>query len=106
LSEAGDLPPPGVGPRFVGRWAADERSCQSAAWQFTQSSLRTPAGSSCSFTQVTEVAGGYDIDAVCTAESAPAPDALKIRFAESAKAMLFESKTIADSGLVYCGRES
>ena len=103
--QAGDLPPPSEGLRFVGRWAADERSCTSAAWIFTQSTLRTPAGSSCNFDQVTQVPGGYDIQATCTAEAPPAPDTLKIRFAESAKAMLFESTVIADAGLVFCGRD-
>ena len=103
--QAGTLPPPGPVPRFVGRWAADQKSCDSAAWQFTQTTLRTPAGSSCSFGQVTEVPGGYDVKATCTAEGPPAPDTLQIRFAESAKAMLFKSKSIAEAGLVFCGRD-
>jgi hypothetical protein len=103
--QAGELPPPGPVPRFVGKWAADQKSCDSAAWLFTQTSLRTPAGSSCSFGHVTEVPGGYDVQATCTAEGPPKPDTVKIRFAESAKAMLFSSKAIADTGLVFCGRE-
>jgi hypothetical protein len=104
--QAGTLPPPGPVPRFVGRWAADQKSCASAAWQFTQTTLRTPSGSSCSFGQVTEVPGGYDVKATCTAEGPPVPDTLQIRFAESAKAMLFSSKSIADTGLVFCGRDA
>lgn len=103
---AGALPPPGPVARFVGKWAADQKSCDSAAWQFTQTTLRTPAGSSCSFDQVTEVPGGYDVKATCTAEGPPTPDTLRIRFAESAKAMLFSSKSIADTGLVFCGRDA
>ncbi len=103
--QAGALPPPGPLPRFVGKWATDQKSCDSAAWQFTQSNLRTPAGSSCGFDQVSEVPGGYDVKATCTAEGPPTPDTLQIRFAESAKAMLFSSKTIADTGLVFCGRD-
>jgi hypothetical protein len=103
--KAGDLPAPGPLPRFVGKWAANQKSCDSAAWQFTQTTLRTPAGSSCSFEQVTQVPGGYDVKATCTAEGPAAPDTLQIRFAESAKAMLFSSKTIADTGLVFCGRD-
>ena len=102
---AGDLPPAGQGVRFVGKWAADQESCESAAWQFTETSLSTPAGSSCSFNRVTEVPGGYDVEATCTAEGPPTADTLKIRFAESAKAMLFDSKSIADTGLVFCGRD-
>ena len=101
----GDLPEPDAGPRFVGKWAADMKSCETAAWQFTDTTLRTPAGSSCTFGQVTQVPGGYDIQATCTAEGPPTADTLKIRFAESAKAMLFNSKTIADAGLIFCGRD-
>jgi hypothetical protein len=103
--EAGELPSPGPQLRFVGKWAANEKSCRSAAWQFTATSLRTPAGSSCKFDEVSDVPGGYDVEATCTAEGPPAPDTLKIRFAESAKAMLFESTTIADAGLIFCGRD-
>ena len=103
---AGDLPPPGPLPRFVGKWAADEKSCDSAPWQFTQTRLRTPAGSDCSFDQVTEVPGGYDVKAICTAEGPPTADTLQIRFAESARAMMFDSKVIAGTGLVFCGRDA
>jgi hypothetical protein len=54
---------------------------------------------------VSEVPGGYDVKAMCTAEGPPTADTLQIRFAESAKAMLFNSKVIADTGLVFCGRD-
>ncbi len=103
--QADELPPPGPSPRFIGNWAADQKSCGSRAWQFAATTLRTPAGSSCSFTKVTEVPGGYDVQATCTAEGPAAEDVLKIRFAESAKAMLLESRTITDTGLVFCGRD-
>jgi hypothetical protein len=66
--------------------------------------LRTPAGSVCAFSEVKAVPGGYDIAATCTAEGPPAKDMLKIRFAESARAMLFESRSIADAGLIACSR--
>lgn len=88
--------------RFVGRWASDERACASRAWRFTQRSLETPAGSVCRFSKVTNVPGGYDIAARCTAEGPPVNDVLKLRFAESARALLFESRSIADAGLVAC----
>ena len=104
VAEAGDLPEAGPGPRFVGMWAADEQKCETTAWQFTETMLNTPAGSSCSFNRVTEVPGGYDIQATCSAEGPPTSDTLKLRFAESADAMMFESETIADAGLVFCGR--
>ena len=95
----------GQTPRFVGRWATDAESCATRAWTFTARALRTPAGSACTFTGVRAVPGGYDISARCTAEAPPADDLLQIRFAESAGAMLFESTSIADAGLVRCGGE-
>ena len=102
---AGELPPPGPAPRFIGKWAKDQQSCQSAAWQFTDSTLRTPDGANCSFNRVSPMAGGYDIQATCSGNGVPTADMLQIRFAESAKAMLFSSKSIKDTGLVYCGRD-
>jgi hypothetical protein len=98
------LPPPGDGLRFVGQWASKAENCGDLAWRFTADRLETPAGSVCTFTDVKAVPGGYDIAASCTAEAPPRDDTLEIRFAESAKAMLFESNTIADAGLVFCGR--
>jgi hypothetical protein len=103
--QAGDLPPPGATPRFVGNWAKDQQSCETAAWKFTDSTLRTPDGESCSFNRVTEVAGGYDIQATCTANGPPSSELMKLRFAESAKAMLVDSKELKNAGLVFCGRD-
>jgi hypothetical protein len=88
--------------RFVGRWATDGRNCATRAWLFTASSLKTPAGSVCSFSRVTDVPGGYDVRASCMAEGPARDDLLRLRFAESARALLFESRTIADAGLVRC----
>lgn len=103
--EAGDLPQESEGLRFIGKWAADEKSCQSAAWQFTQTTLRTPTGANCGFNRVTEVTGGYDIQATCTAKGEPTSDTLKLRFAVLSKSMMFESRTIPDTPLVFCGRD-
>ena len=89
-------------PRFVGRWAAEAPMCETAAWRFTERELTTPAGSVCRFEQVREAPGGYDIAARCTAEGPEEEDGIAIRFAESADAMLFESGSIADAGLVRC----
>jgi hypothetical protein len=101
--EAAPTPLPARGPlRFVGRWATAVGDCPSRTWQFTRTSLRTPAGSVCAFSNVQAVPGGYDIAATCTAEGPPNEETLKIRFAESAKAMLFESDAIADAGLIPC----
>ena len=103
--QAGDLPAPGATARFVGNWAKDQQSCTSAVWKFTDSTLRTPDGESCSFTRVTEAAGGYDIQATCSAKGGPQSEFLKVRFAESAKAMLLDSKELKNAGLVFCGRD-
>ncbi len=103
--QAGDLPAPGAVPRFVGNWAKNQQSCHSAVWKFTDSTLRTPDGESCSFNRVTEAAGGYDIQATCSAKGGPQSELLKIRFAESAKAMLLDSKELKNAGLVFCGRD-
>jgi hypothetical protein len=89
-------------PRFVGRWAAEKRLCARSAWRFTGTELSTPAGSVCRFTEVREVAGGYDIAARCTAEAPARDDVLRLRFPESAGGMLFESDSVADAGLVRC----
>jgi hypothetical protein len=97
------LPPAGADPRFVGAWAADASMCTDKAWHFTETGLETPAGSVCHFNRVTKISGGYDIAARCTAEGPEQDDLIKIRFAESAKAMLFDSASIADTGLIYCG---
>ena len=99
-------PPPSLeeaeAPRFVGRWAAEPGLCATAAWTFTRDRLQTPAGAVCRFQEVREAPGGYDVAARCTAEGPERDDVLEIRFAESAGAMLFESGSIADAGLVRC----
>jgi hypothetical protein len=48
------------------------------------------------------VPGGYDVSASCTAEEPPRDELLKLRFAESARALLVESRVIGDAGLVRC----
>lgn len=102
LGPLGDDPPRPGTPRFVGRWAAVERLCATAAWRFTEQGLETPAGSVCRFSAIREVAGGYDIEARCTAEAPERADTVRLRFPESADGMLFEAESIADEGLVRC----
>ena len=101
-----DPPRPGAEPpRFAGRWAAEEAMCGEAAWTFTATGLETPAGSACRFVDVRAVPGGYDVAARCTAEGPERDDAIRLRFAEPAGGMTFESEAIADAGLVRCGGE-
>ena len=102
LETIGALHPDEADYRFVGRWAAEAPLCENAAWRFTVSELRTPTGAVCRFTDVRAVDGGYDIAARCTAEGAEQEDELKVRFAESAGAMLFESEHVAEEGLIAC----
>lgn len=89
-------------PRYVGRWAANEKLCKDGAWQFAEMDLSTAGEVHCDFHRVREVPGGYDADATCTAEGSRTDDTIKLRFAESAKAMLVESKTFSPVGLIPC----
>lgn len=105
-SESGDLPPQGPGARFAGNWAVDEESCRSAAWSFTESTLRRPQGTSCSFDRVTPIDGAYEIQATCSADGEPTSENLKIAFEEGEKAMTIESQSIDKVRLEYCGRSA
>ena len=100
---AGKLPPPDTKYRYVGRWAATEQLCASGAWRFAPKRLDTAGEVSCSFDSVAQAPGGYDIQATCTAEAPPQPDTIKLRFAESAQAMLVDSHVLPPAGLIYCG---
>lgn len=99
----GALPPDDRALRFVGRWAAATRLCESAAWRFIADGLETPAGSVCTFRDVTPVDGGFDIAARCTAEGPERDDTIRLRFDDEAGAMLFEAESVAGDALVYCG---
>jgi hypothetical protein len=85
--------------RFIGKWAANKANCQSKAWTFTADGVRT-TGPDCRFTKVAEAAGGYDVSARCTPGGS---ETIRIRFAESAKAMLVKSRALGDVGLTRCG---
>jgi hypothetical protein len=90
-------------PRYVGGWATEEGLCQTTAWNFTADELRTADGAVCSFSEVQAVPGGYDIAARCTHGDEPAQDdALELRFAESAGALLLDSRTIGSAGIISC----
>ena len=61
-------------------------------------------GPQCSFYNVAKVPGGYDVAAQCPTKKPIHTDLIKLRFAESAGAMLVESNAISPTGLVYCGK--
>lgn len=94
--------PEGAPARYVGRWAANAGLCRDGAWRFEERHLATAGEVSCDFDRVTQVAGGYDVHAQCHAEGERMSEVIKLRFAESAGAMLVESKTFGPIGLVPC----
>jgi len=99
----GKLPPVNAALRFVGTWAASSAECKSKPWKFTADAL-SGAGPHCSFYNVAKAPGGYDIAATCPAKEPVHTDLFKLRFAESAGAMLVESNAIVPTGLIYCGK--
>ena len=99
----GTLPPADAALRFVGKWATDKKYCASKPWTFTEKALSAADGPNCSFYKVTKVPGGYDVAAQCPDKQPVHTDLIKLRFAESARAMLVESNAIEPTGLVYCG---
>jgi predicted small lipoprotein YifL len=106
--ESGDaraaLPSADAALRFVGKWATDQASCAAKPWVFTADTLKAADGPHCSFYKVTASPGGYDIAAECPTKEPVHTDLIKLRFAESAQAMLVESNAISPMGLVYCGK--
>jgi len=62
------LPPAGAEPRFVGLWAASQDMCTDPAWRFRTDGVSTQGEVSCTFNQISEIAGGYDVQATCQAE--------------------------------------
>jgi hypothetical protein len=97
------LPPADAALRFVGTWAASKGDCASKPWRFTADAL-SGGGPHCSFYKVTKAPGGYDIAATCPAKEPVHTDLIRLRFAESAGAMLVESNAISPTGLIYCGK--
>jgi len=100
----GSLPPADAALRFIGLWATDKANCVAHGWRFTSDALTEPDGSHCSFYKVTKMPGGYDLAARCPAKKPDELDLIKLRFAESARAMLVESNAIKPTGLLYCGK--
>ena len=103
----GELPSAASPTRYVGEWTAASLSCADPAWRFEADRLTTKGEVSCAFMQVTPAAGGYDIAARCLAEGEERASTLRLRFAESAKAMLVSGGPFSGKiGLTYCGPPS
>jgi hypothetical protein len=103
-NDLGTLPPSGAALRFVGRWAKDQANCASRPWTFTEDALIAKDGPHCSVYNVKAVPGGYDLAVECPAKKPDPTDLIKLRFAQSARAMLVESNAIEPMGLIYCGK--
>jgi hypothetical protein len=101
---AGVLPPANASVRYVGTWASSQATCKSKPWRFTKDSLDAKDGPRCSFYNVAKVPGGYDVAAQCPSKVPVHTDLIKLRFAESAGAMLVESNAIKPTGLISCGK--
>ena len=101
---SGVLPPATDAMRYVGTWAATKAECKSKPWRFTAKSVDVTGGAKCSFYNVAKAPGGYDVAAQCPTKKPVHTDLIKLRFAESAGAMLVESNAIPPTGLVYCGK--
>ena len=101
---AGVLPSANAAVRYAGTWATSPANCKSKPWRFAKDSLHAKDGPQCSFYNVAKVPGGYDVAAQCPTKTPIHTDLIKLRFAESAGAMLVESNAIAPTGLVYCGK--
>lgn len=98
------LPPANAAARYVGTWATSAANCASKPWHFTKDALDAKDGPRCSIYNVAKDAGGYDLAAQCPTKVPVHTDLIKVRFAESAGAMLVESNAIPPTGLVYCGK--
>jgi hypothetical protein len=103
-NKLGTLPSSDAALRFVGEWATSEANCASKPWRFSADTLDATDGPKCSIYKVSKVPGGYDLAAECPAKKPLPTDLIKLRFAESARAMLVESNAIAPMGLIYCGK--
>ena len=103
-NETGVLPPSNAAMRYVGTWARSKADCMSKPWRFTAKSLKAKGGPQCSFYNVAKAPRGYDVGAECPTKQPIHEDLIKLRFAESAGAMLVESNAIPPTGLIYCGK--
>lgn len=93
---------PDAEPRFVGDWAATPALCDGGRWRFRRGSLSTAGEVSCGFSKIEEVAGGYDVQAVCSADGASAPETIKLRVGESGGPLTVQSKTFQPITLIRC----
>jgi hypothetical protein len=98
------LPPTGAEPRFVGSWATTDDGCDDPAWIINAHEMHTQGEVSCTFNDVSEIPGGYNVQATCHAEGETTQHDMQLTFAESAQAMMIAGGPWSpDPGLLYCG---
>lgn len=103
-NSAASLPAANAAMRFIGTWAHSKAECASRPWTFSAKALTVEGGPQCSFYHVSAAPGGYNLAATCPTKKPVHTDLIKLRFAQSAQAMLVESNAIPPTGLVYCGK--
>lgn len=96
------------GPRFVGLWAASAEMCEDPAWRFEPREVTTQGHVHCTFSSVTEIPGGYSVNAACNSEGTDSQHPnMEIKFPDAAGAMLIENGPWTDPpALVHCGPAS
>lgn len=97
------MPPRAEPLRFVGRWAWADDRCAQDAWTFRADGLSTPGEVSCTWDDIREAQGGYDIDATCVAQAPPEAYTFQLRFSEAARAMMVSGGPMGPVSLVSCG---
>ena len=98
-------------PRYVGRWASRADLCEGGAWVFQRDSFGMEDGPMCDFTAVSEITGGYRIDAQCEEPRGErSRSSFTLRFSGSSRsgrptrAMLVQDlASLPETSLVYCG---
>lgn len=104
---ADDAPaPPPEALRYVGRWAAEANLCDDGAWVFSADGLQTAGETTCRFSNVRDIPGGYALDADCNAQGTPSSGEMRLTFAASARAMLVDAPALGwELGLTPCDAE-
>ena len=87
---------------MVGRWAADPKLCDKAAWVITAQGLTTASDASCRFDGAPQGRGPVEVDATCTSDGVVKRWRLRFSFAEAAQALLVENGPFAATGLMRC----
>jgi hypothetical protein len=97
------LPPASQNLRFVGNWATTADQCANPPWRFRADGVSTQGEVSCAFNDISDIPGGYQIDAACHAEGVQTQEQIQLTFAESAQAMMVAGGPWGDAiGLVHC----